>query len=55
MKRLVTRAEELVRLQEEESDDTGLGKNTCDRFFEGEVRGSSAAMKKLYKLYFEMV
>ena len=55
MKRLVTRAEELVRLQEEESDDTGLGNNICDRFFEGDVRGSNTALKKLYKLYFEMV
>lgn len=55
MKRFETRAEALARLKEEESNDSGLGNKTCDMFFEAEVRGMSEALKKLYKLYFEMV
>jgi len=55
IKRIATRATELSRLQEEESDDTGLGNRTCDRFFEAEVRGPTETLKKIYKLYFETV
>lgn len=55
VKRIATRASELSRLEEEESNDTGLGNKTCDRFFEAEVRGSTEALKKIYKLYFETV
>ncbi|MEK6333993.1 MAG: hypothetical protein AABM67_03530 [Acidobacteriota bacterium] len=55
VKRIETRANELARLQEEESDDTGLGDKTCDRFFEAEVRGSAKAMKRIYTLYFETI
>jgi len=55
MKSLETRAEALTRHNEVESDDVGFGNKACDRVFRAELRGSSEALKKLYKLYFEIV
>ena len=55
IKRIETRGTELSRLQEEESDGTGLGNRTCDRFFEAEVRGPADGLQKIYNLYFETV
>ena len=40
---------------EDDPADGGFGKKSCDRFFQGDVKGPAEVLKDLYRLYFEMV